>query len=182
MTAMSARSFLVCVVSLAIAGCAGFGPQIVPGSSTLQDVQAKMATPTIVKELADGDRILYYSQQPYGRQTYAVRLSPDGVVRSMERTLTPEKIEKLKPGTTTKQSAEELLGPVYRVTPETRNRALGDTWEYWTSWGPVPQRLWLSFSDDGVLRKVTQLDDEPCDPLRFCVPGPGFGAFFVRRY
>lgn len=141
-----------------------------------------MGAPTAVKEKAAGERILYYSQQPYGRQIHAVRVAPDGVVRSVERTLTPENIQQLKVGADTKQGAEERLGPPYLVTPGSGRGAAGETWEYWTSWGPVPQRLWLTFSEDGVLRNVTQLDDEPCQPFRFCVPGPGFGAFFGLRF
>lgn len=38
---------------------------------------------SMVRELSDGDRVLWYSKLPYGRESYAARIDPDGTLISL---------------------------------------------------------------------------------------------------
>ncbi len=72
------------------------------------------------------------------------------VSRSELSLLTPKNLESLRVNQTTKDEARQLLGPPYGVTRMPRQQY--DAWEYWMTLDGTPYRLWLSFSDDAVLR------------------------------
>ena len=94
---MKQQSWSVLFLALA-AGCAGYsGAGLVPGQSLIEDVRAVMGEPTMVRNLPDGDQVLWYSKLPYGRESYAARIAPDGTLVSLEQRLTPENIAKLRP-------------------------------------------------------------------------------------
>ena len=158
-----ACSALFIVLSLFIAGCASFdGRGLVPGQSTEADVIATMGQPAQVLQRPGGGKLLYFSRQPFGRQIYKAAIGPDGVLRSLEQTLTPDNIRRIQADKTTKDEARELLGPPYRVTRAPFKPY--DVWEYW--WRNVEDRriLWISFSDDGVAREVIEMHDFQADP------------------
>jgi len=144
---------------LLIAGCASYSGQgLVPGQSTAKDVEALMGSPRERITSANGDTIWYYPHQPFGRQMYAVRIAPQGVVRSVEQTLTEENVRKVVPGSTTSAQAREIFGPPFRVAENTR--MLRHMWEY-TMWDKIQMEfyLYLQFSPDGVLREAMMLKD-----------------------
>ena len=92
---MKIKLFAALLVLL-LAGCASFdGRGLVPGQSTAKDVEALMGVPTERIKLPDGDTTWYYARQPTGRMMYAVRISPDGVMRSREQLLTEQNIANL---------------------------------------------------------------------------------------
>ena len=98
---------LVAVSALVLLqGCAGMdGRGLKVGQSTPQDVEAQMGRPAERLKAADGDTIWFYPHQPFGRQMYAVRIAPQGVVRSVEQVLTVQNVAMLVPGTTSHSPA-----------------------------------------------------------------------------
>jgi outer membrane protein assembly factor BamE (lipoprotein component of BamABCDE complex) len=160
--------FAAFAAALVLAACASYdGRGLAPGKSTEAEVVATMGEPAQVLRRPDGAKLLYFSRQPLGRAIYKATIGPDGVLRSLEQTLTPENIRRIQAGKGTKDEVRELLGPPYRVT-RTPFKPY-DVWDYW--WQNVEdlRRLWLSFSDDGVAREVMDTHDFESDPAS----GPG---------
>jgi hypothetical protein len=157
--------FAALAAALISAGCASFsGSSLVPGKSTSAEVEATMGAP--VERMSDGaDSLWWYPRQPYGRQTYAVRVGADGIVKNVEQRLTRQTIAQLKPG----MSAREVrmwVGPPASVTRMPLQQR--DVWDYrWTDleW----MRLWVQFGYDGVVKEVLAMDDPERFPLE---PGP----------
>jgi hypothetical protein len=150
------------LAALFIAGCASFeGRGLVPGQSREADVVATMGTPAQILE-RPGGRLLYFSRLPYGREIYKASIGPDGALRSVDPTLTAANIRGLQVDATTREQARELLGPPYRITRAPFKPL--EVWEY--PWRIMEDRriLWLSFSDDGVMREMIEMHDFQSDP------------------
>lgn len=158
------RVFSPLLLAVLLAGCAAadFGG-LVAGKSTSQEVEARMGQPSERVKAADGDTVWFYPKQPYGRQMYAVRIAPDGRMRSMEQTLTEETLRKLAPGSTTKAGAREIIGPPYLVSSNARLQR--EVWEY-TMYNLIHWEyyLYLQFSPDGILREYYMLKDYQKEP------------------
>src|SRR5258706_8190340 len=106
---------LVAMALIFLAGCASMdGRGLVPGQSTEKDVQAQMGPPAERLKASDGDSIWFYPSQPFGRQMYAVRLTPAGAVRSVEQVLTESNLAKMVPGVSTRGQARGLFGPPFQ--------------------------------------------------------------------
>jgi hypothetical protein len=151
------------VALLFLAACASFdGRGLVPGQSTEAEVVALMGQPAQVLPGPGGGKLLYFSRQPFGRQIYKASIGPDGLLRSLEPTLTPDNIRRIQVDKTTRDEARELLGPPYRITRAPFKPY--NVWEYW--WRNVEDRriLWISFADDGVAREVIEMHDYQSDP------------------
>lgn len=144
---------------LLLAGCASFdGRGLVAGQSTAKDVEALMGVPAERIKLPDGDTAWYYSRQPTGRMMYAVRVSPDGVMRSREQLLTEQNIARLYRDTTTREQARVIVGPPWRTSRLERQER--DVWEYTMfNAGLEEYFLYLQFSYDGILREVMMLQE-----------------------
>jgi len=116
-----------------------------------------MGAPTMVRDLPGGDQLLWYSKLPYGRESYAARIAPDGTLVSLEQRLTPENIAKLRPDESVADDVLDILGPPSRRFKfPFKDR---ESWEYqlWTT--PERQTLYVEFSPDNVVRAVYQLYD-----------------------
>jgi hypothetical protein len=144
---------------LLLDGCASYdGRGLRVGQSTPQDVEALMGRPAERLKAADGDTIWFYSHQPFGRQMYAVRIAPQGVVRSVEQVLTEQNVATLVQGVTTRSQVRELFGPPF----ETSNfhRQGREAWTY-TLYNASRQEFYLhlQFSNDGLVREVMMIQD-----------------------
>jgi hypothetical protein len=144
---------------LLITGCASFdGRGLVPGQSTVADVEALMG-PAADKRVAAGETVYYYPRLPWGHATYVARIAPDGRLIALEQRLTEENLQKLKPGVTRADAVRELLGPPY----EPMKQALTGN-EIWTypmriRGDPTPKWFLAHLSPDGVLREAYLIDD-----------------------
>lgn len=151
---------LLPVFVLFLSGCASFGGGgLVAGQSTAKDVEAALGAPAERITVAGGDGIWFYPRQPSGRETYAVRLRPDGVVRSVEQVLTEANLKNIVAGTTTAKQVRELLGPPWTTSHNARMQR--DVWEYTmfnaTQWDYF---LYVQMSaGDGIVREVMMLKD-----------------------
>jgi len=156
---MPMKLTLLLALALLMGGCAAVdGRNLRVGTSTEQDVEAQMGRPAEKLKAIDGDTIWFYPHQPFGRQMYAVRIAPQGVVRSVEQTLTEENLRKVVPGSTTSAQAREIFGPPYRVAGNARMQR--EAWEYTMYNGQQWDFfLYLQFSPDGILREAFMLKD-----------------------
>jgi hypothetical protein len=145
-----------------IAGCASFdGHNLVPGKSTRTEVEATMGRPAEVLARPNGDTRLYFSRLPVGCEIYVATVGSDGVLRSLDRTLTRKNIASLKEGMQAQQ-VRELLGPPYRIVyMKLIDR---DVWEY--PWQLIGDKriLWVQFSRDGIVQEIIEMHDFESDP------------------
>ncbi len=161
---MKLKQFVAGVVALLLAGCASYsGRGLVPGQSTVRDVEALMGVPADRRTDVNGDTVLYYPRGPEGMHTYAARVSPGGVLKSIEQLLTVENLKKLVPGVTTADQVREHFGPPRRFTRLERQQR--DVWEYYMyGWEPEPHFLYVQLSSDGIVREVLLLKDYKNEP------------------
>lgn len=164
------RSTIVVLAALlALAGCASFdGSSLVAGKSTEAEVVGLMGQPSDVRPRAEGGKSLYFSRLPFGRAIFKATIGPDGTLRGIEQTLTDANILQVR-AKTTKEDVRDLIGPPYRTSREPRMP--WETWEYpWLNMARELRVLWVSFSDDGLVRQVVEQHDYIADPPT----GPAF--------
>lgn len=152
------------IAILLLGGCASLdGRGLVPGKSTTNDVIALMGEPAQRLTVANGDTVLYYPHGPAGMQTFAVHVSPGGVMQSIDQLLKWEYLPKLVPGTSTAAQVREDFGPPGFITRF--DRLQRDVWQY-RMWGASqePYYLYVQFSYDGMLREVLFLKDYNKEP------------------
>jgi hypothetical protein len=149
-----------------LSGCASTGQGLIAGQSTAADVVAKMGQPAERLPSADGDTVWFYPNQPFGRVTYAVRVAPDGRVRSVEQVLDQAHIARIVAGETTRAQVRETFGPPYLTTYLPRQQR--EVWT-WALYNLVqdPFLLHVQMSDDGIVREVLMLEDRQARNVLF---------------
>ena len=146
---------MVCL-TVALCGCYP-AVSLTPGVSTEGEVLAAMGQPALRAKGAGGEMVLWYPLFPYGRQSYAARISPDGRLVGIENRLTDPHIATLKVNETRKEEVLQIIGPPYRSSRFERMQR--EIWDY-----PMPCLvscfiLLAQFSPDGVLRELYQVLD-----------------------
>jgi hypothetical protein len=146
-----------------LSACASYdGRDLIPGKSTAAEVEQLMGPPAEKIGEPSGDLVWFYPRGPMGRQTYAVRVAPDGVMRGIEQRLTVENLQKLVAGQTTAKDVRALFGPPSYVTRLERQQR--DVWEY-----PMKNQidfdysLFVQYSYDGIVREALFLRDPKYD-------------------
>ncbi|HWA38155.1 MAG TPA: outer membrane protein assembly factor BamE [Burkholderiales bacterium] len=146
-----------------VAGCASYsGYTLQPGASSAE-VEATMGKPALVREAANGEKTWWYPRFPFGRESYAARLSPDGRLIALEQRLTPQNIARIVPNKSTSEEVLDVLGPpsdVYRYPRQQR-----EAWEYPLFKPPQSRSLYVQISPDKVVREVYELEDRAFDPF-----------------
>jgi hypothetical protein len=165
------KPIIAFALAVLLAGCTSFaGRGLVPGQSTAADVEALMGPAADKRPAAGGETVYYFPRLPWGYATYAARIAPDGRLVALEQRLTPENIDKLKPGVTRADEVRDLLGPPF----EPMKAPLRDR-EIWTypmriPGYPTPKWFLVQLSPDGVLRETYLIDDphwiQPDSPRR----------------
>ena len=150
-----ARLGAVLLAAAVAGGCASLdGSALVRGKSTAAEVEALMGKPHARATGAAGEQAWLYSR---GRQTYAVMLGPDGIVRGVEPRRSQAVAARLTIGKSTTRDVHELLGP-----PERSGRyplLSRDILEYPYSDGQDHRALYVNLSYDGVVREVHDMTD-----------------------
>jgi hypothetical protein len=73
------KAILVAVVAIVLAGCASYsGRGLAPGQSSAAEVEAVMGQPAERSRSANGEAVLWFPRFPFGRESYAARIGPDG--------------------------------------------------------------------------------------------------------
>ena len=151
------------VAFAALAACASAG-SLVPGQSTLRDVENVLGEPADKRAGPAGETIYWYPQLPYGRASYAARISPDGRLVALEQRLTEENIGKVVKGLP-RAEVYDLLGPPYQ--PEVNPRMRREAWTYPMRVAGYLRPKWfvvyLSL-DDQTVQDTTLMDDPTANP------------------
>lgn len=157
------RHCVLLALAAMAAGCASYdGRSLVPGQSSAKDVEALMGPPAERLTVAGGDSVWFYPRNPFGVETYAVRLTPQGVLREIDQRLTVANVSRLIPGVSTSAQVRELLGPPWRITRMDRQQR--DVWQYRMDNGfYIEHNLFVQYSADGVVREVLMLRDPKYD-------------------
>lgn len=141
-----------------LAGCASYdGRGLVPGRSTEAQVEALMGPAVDRRAGPNGEKLLYYSRLPFGREMYVATIDSAGNLKSMEQRLQESYFAKVQPGVTRADEVRALFGPPHRI--ERFPRMARDIWEYpWR--GLTSNRLLLvQCSYDGVVREFYSIED-----------------------
>ena len=154
--------------ALLTAGCASYdGHTLVPGESTVDEVEAVMGRPADKRAGPQGETVYWYPQLPYGYASYAARIASDGTLVGVEQRLVEANIVRIQKGWTAEQ-VYDLLGPPYQ--PETYPRMERTAWTYplrvqgygYPKWFVV----YLS-TRDGMVVETYLLDDPNYQPRGF---------------
>ena len=131
------RFALPALAALALAGCSTFGILgIEPGKSTESDLRRALGEPARTYPLPDGSRQLAFPTGPGGTQTYMAQVSANGSLTRMEQVLVDEKFRMVRPGTTTADEIERLIGPPWQKIAFPNKGQVAwdyvyrDTWDY----------------------------------------------------
>jgi len=144
-----------------VAGCASVdGRGLVPGQSSLREVESVMGQPADKRVGPGGEMVYWYPQLPYGHASYAARISPDGRLLALEQRLTEENIGQVVKDRSTAGEVFDLLGPPYQ--PMVFKRLEREVWTYpmrvagymYPKWFVVQMSL-----DDHVVREAFLMDD-----------------------
>jgi hypothetical protein len=156
------RSLPLALAVSALAGCASYdGRTLIPGKSTTAELEATMGIPA-ERQARAGETIWWYPRGPMGFHSYAVRVGPDGIVRDIEQRLTVENVRKIAAGKSTKQDVHDLFGPPFLTAYMARQQR--EVWEYQILEVDFKWKLWVQFSDDGIVREVLQMRHPDMDP------------------
>ena len=158
------KAWGIALATLVLSACAGTvgRPSLEPGKSTAQDVAKQMGKPALTLDQPGGGKVEYFTTFPFGRETYAVSLGADGVVRSVEQRLTQDNVQKIKAGMR-KSEVLALLGPPREETPEPRGEDV--ILEYPWMTGNARKRItWVHVSRAGVVQKVVEREDFEAEP------------------
>jgi hypothetical protein len=153
---------LVAGCASCLGGCATYsGSGLVPGQSTVQDVEAAMGEPALVREAPGGGQVLWYPRLPFGRESFAAHIDADGTLVSIEQRLDPQYIARLVPGKSTAEDVLDTLGPPYKIYQYPRKQR--EAWEYQLRTPPENKNLYVQLSPDRVVREVFQLNERDLD-------------------
>ncbi len=159
---MNTGRILLLGLGLSVGACASYdGRSLVPGQSTAAQVEALMGRPAERITNSAGENVWFYPHAPAGRDTYAVRMRPDGVVIAVEQRLTKENVALVVPGKTTVKEVREIFGPTWRIWRNQLKQR--DVWDYPMLVDNRLMNFFVQFSDDGVVREAYLLHDPVYD-------------------
>jgi predicted small lipoprotein YifL len=146
---------ILALIVFAIAGCAS-GPALVPGQSTVADVEAKHPAE---KRVVGEETVYYFPELPWGYRSYAARVGADGRLIAVEQRLTEENLKKVVRGKTTGDEVRDLLGPPWE--PIHYARMERDVWTYpmRIPADPTPKWFVVQVAADGIVRETFLFDD-----------------------
>ena len=145
---------------LLLAGCASFdGRGLVPGQSTVADVEKALGPAAEKRPGANGETVYYYPRLPWGYETYAARIGADGKLVTVEQRLTEDNIGRVKVGATRAGEVLDLLGPPYE--PMKQARTGKEIWTYPMRIAGYPRPKWflVHVAADGLVSDTYLIDD-----------------------
>ena len=155
------KTIQILATAVLAAGCAG-GPALVPGQSTLSDVERSMGH-AADKRIVGGETVYYYPQLPWGYASYAARISPDGRLVALEQRLTEDNIKKIKVDVTRGGEVLDLLGPPYEPMKQARTGSEIWTYPMRIAGHPTPKWFLVTVGPGGVVTEAYLIDDPNWD-------------------
>ena len=156
------KILLASLLALCLSACASYyGRGLVPGQASAAEVEALMGRPAEKITSAAGETVWFYPHAPNGRDTFAVRMRPDGVLIAVEQRLTKENAARVVPGSTTTREVRELFGPPWQIWRASLKQR--DVWDYPMLVDNRLMNFYVQFSDDGIVREAYLLHDPVYD-------------------
>ena len=137
-----------------VAGAAG--PGLVPGKSTVADIEKKRPAE---KRVVGGETVYYFPELPWGYVSYAARVGADGRLIAVEQRLTEENVRKVVTGKTTGKEVRDLLGPPWEPIYYARMQRNVWTYPMRIESDPTPKWFVVHISPDGMVRETYLFDD-----------------------
>ena len=155
------KRIVILAVAVLVAGCAG-GPALVPGQSTVADVERSMGH-AADKRIVGGETVYYYPQLPWGYASYAARISPDGRLVALEQRLTEDNIRKIKVDVTRGGQVLDLLGPPFEPMKQARTGSEIWTYPLRIPGYPTPKWFLVKVGPNDVVSEAYLIDDPNWD-------------------
>ena len=155
------KAILILAVAALAAGCAG-APALVPGQSTLSDVERSMGHAADKRTVGE-ETVYYYPQLPWGYASYAARMSPDGKLIALEQRLTDANIKKIRPEVTRGSEVLDLLGPPFEPMKQARTGSEIWTYPMRTAGHPTPRWFLVTVGPGGLVTEAYLIDDPNWD-------------------
>jgi hypothetical protein len=148
------------LVVLLLAGCASFeGRGLVPGQSTVAEVEKAMGPAAEKRPGPDGETVYYYPRLPWGYETYAARIAADGKLIRVEQRLTDDNIGRVKVGATRADEVRDLLGPPFEPMKQARTGKEIWTYPMRIAGYPTPKWFLVHVAPDGLVSDAYLIDD-----------------------
>jgi hypothetical protein len=145
---------------LLLAGCASFeGRGLVPGLSTVAEVEKAMGPAAEKRPGPNGETVYYYPRLPWGYQTYAARIAADGKLIRVEQRLTDDNIGRVKVGATRADEVRDLLGPPFEPMKQARTGKEIWTYPMRIAGYPTPKWFLVHVAPDGLVSDAYLIDD-----------------------
>src|SRR5258706_715431 len=152
----------VSLLALCLGACASYdGRGLVPGQARAGGVEAQMGRPAEKIVKAGGETVWSYPEAPAGRDTFAVRMRPDGTLIDIEQRLTRKGTARVVPGTTTAKEVREFFGSPYLIWRGPVSHR--DIWDYPMMVDNMLMDFFVELSDDGMVREAYLLHDPVYD-------------------
>src|SRR5690349_3335604 len=97
-SALVPAALLLCLATLALAGCAGYGTGRLRAGEPAAEVVADMGPPTGRYPRPEGGERLEFARGPFGKHTFMVDLGPDGKVQRWDQVLREDVFYEIRPG------------------------------------------------------------------------------------
>jgi hypothetical protein len=148
------------LVVLLLAGCASFeGRGLVPGQSTVAEVEKAMGPAAEKRPGPDGETVYYYPRLPWGYETYAARIAADGKLIRVEQRLTDDNIGRVKVGARRADEVRDLLGPPFEPMKQARTGKEIWTYPMRIAGYPTPKWFLVHVAPDGLVSDAYLIDD-----------------------
>ena len=145
---------------LLLAGCASFeGRGLVPGQSTVAEVEKAMGPAAEKRPGPNGETVYYYPRLPWGYETYAARIAADGKLIRVEQRLTDDNIGRVKVGATRADEVRDLLGPPFEPMKQARTGKEIWTYPMRIAGYPTPKWFLVHVASDGLVSDAYLIDD-----------------------
>ena len=145
---------------LLLAGCASFeGRGLVPGQSTVAEVEKTMGPAAEKRPGPNGETVYYYPRLPWGYETYAARIAADGKLIRVEQRLTDDNIGRVKVGATRADEVRDLLGPPFEPMKQARTGKEIWTYPMRIAGYPTPKWFLVHVAPDGLVSDAYLIDD-----------------------
>lgn len=152
---------LIASTTLALSGCATYGPGDLGTGRTEAEVRARLGEPTDRATLPGGTTRLDFGRGPFGPHTWRVELDPAGRVATVTQLLTEARFDRIAPGATTAEVRDRI------GLPSERRGGWRDVGEVWSYRFESPLCRWFQvWLVDGRVREAAYAPDPLCDDAR----------------
>ena len=149
-----------------LGACVGLGGNLVPGTSTEDDVARALGEPAMQWAEADGSRQLAFPRGPMGVHTYMARIGPDRKLVALENVLTEASFARIR-ADMSEDDVLRLLGPsvpTWTIYFKARDE-LAREWRYCDDWHQLAR---FSVLFDATRRSVRSTLSQREDQIGEC--------------